>query len=273
MYKDILVHLDNSSSCEKNLESTVKLAETFDSHVTGLFVIETIQIPAYVEVAMGAELLEQNRRECLLQAKVIVDKFQKLMDRHQIKNEARIVDGHLISRLIEQAHYSDLVVVGQENPNDLNDISLSAINQLVMSCGRPVLVVPYIGSGQTIGNRVLLAWNESREAVRALHDAMPILKSAQEVIVMNVNSKKTNERRLSSDIGVHLARHDINVKISNTISSDLSVGDTLLSRAVDLNVDCIVMGAYGHSRMREVVLGGATRHLLQHMTVPTLFSH
>jgi len=146
--------------------------------------------------------------------------------------------------------------------------------ELALGVGRPVLVVPRYGTFETVGQRVLIAWNGSREATRAVNDAIPILKMATKVTVLSVDPEGEPDRRLpGADLALHLARHGIAAEAESTQALDIGVGDVLLSRAADLGADLIVMGAYGHSRLREMMLGGATRHLLQHMTVPVLMSH
>jgi nucleotide-binding universal stress UspA family protein len=137
-----------------------------------------------------------------------------------------------------------------------------------------VLIVPRYGVFGTVGERVLIAWNGSREATRAAHDALPLLKRATKVTVLSIDPDHDSQRRVpSADITLHLARHGVAAEADSTVALDIAVGDVLLSRAADLGADLIVMGGYGHSRVREMVLGGATRHLLQHMTVPVLMSH
>ncbi len=145
-----------------------------------------------------------------------------------------------------------------------------------MTSGRPVLVVPYIGPGKSVATHVLVGWNASREATRAVNDAIPLLQRAKKVTVLAVDPEGGTEGHgevPSADISLHLARHGIKVEAAQTVTGDIDVGDALLSRASDLGADLIVVGAYGHSRMREFILGGVTRHLLQHMTVPILISH
>jgi nucleotide-binding universal stress UspA family protein len=274
MYKDILVQIDNAKSCESRRQAAVALAEKFGAHVTGLYVIEPVQLPAYAEVAIGADLLEQSHREYERQAEEASKAFRSAMDRAGVANEFRIEEGLTSLKTIEHGHYSDLLVLSQANEDDPNDISGGLVDEVVLGVGRPVLVVPYVGMRDTIGKKVLLAWNGSRESVRALHDAMPILQAAEKVVVMSVNPKESEDQHIAgADISLHLARHDVNTVVNSTVSREIEIGDTLLSRASDEGVDLIVMGAYGHSRFRELVLGGATRHLLQHMTVPVMMSH
>lgn len=274
MYKDILVQVDSARSVEARRQAAIALAQKFNAHVTGLYVIEPVQLPAYAEVAIGADLLERSYREYERQAGEAGKAFRAAMDRAAVPNEWRTAEGLTASRTIDHGHYSDLVVLGQANPDDPDDISRGLVDEVILGVGRPVLVVPYIGARDTIGKKILLAWNGSREAVRAVHDAMPLLKAADKVVVMAVNPKEGEGTHIAgSDISLHLARHDVNTVVNSTASREIDVGDTLLSRASDEGVDLIVMGAWGHSRFRELVLGGVTHHMLQYMTVPVLMSH
>ncbi len=137
-------------------------------------------------------------------------------------------------------------------------------------------MVPYIGARQEMGRNVLVAWNGSREATRAVNDALPILERADKVTVLAVNPGKNGNDHgdiPSADIALHLARHGVKAEASQTVSDELEVGSIILSRISDLGADLVVMGAYGHSRMRELMMGGVTRDLLRHMTVPVLMSH
>ena len=150
-----------------------------------------------------------------------------------------------------------------------------------MRCGRPVLVVPYIGAVMrgaepVIGRRIMVAWDAGREAARAVSDALPLLQQAERVDLIVVNAVKGAHRHgpePGADIAQHLARHDVHVQVDHLQVHDLSPADTLLSLLSDRDSDLLVMGAYAHSRMREIVLGGVTRNMLEHMTVPVLMSH
>jgi len=273
MYKDILVFADRAKSWESRQAATIDLANRFDSHVTGLYVVEPVVLPAYAEVAIGAELLQESRESSLNEAKRIGEGFRSKLDHAGVANEWRVVEGACAARTIDNAHYSDIVVMSQQNSEDIDDYHTGLIDDVVLGCGRPVLVLPYIGVPENFGSTILLAWNGSRESVRALHDTMPLLQKAQKVIVMTVNPETDSDHIAGADISVHLARHDVRTVVNSTVSGDIDIGDTLLSRAADEGVDLIVMGGYGHSRFRELVLGGATRHLLHHMTVPVVMSH
>ena len=161
--------------------------------------------------------------------------------------------------------------MGQPAPNPIVDLP----ETVALTTGRPVLVVPFIGA-KPPGKIVLLCWNASREAARAAADALPFLKAAQKVIVLVVNptvSAEGHGEEPGADAAAWLARQGVKVTVQRDVAPDADVGGLILSRAADHDADLIVMGIYGHSRMREMVLGGASRTLLASMTVPVLMSH
>ena len=172
------------------------------------------------------------------------------------------------------ARYADLVVLGQPDSENGGEVDAQVPEDVVLSAGRPALVVPYIGAGEEIGKRVLIAWDGGREAARAVNDALPLLEKAEFVAVLVVNpSQGAHGEEPGADIALHLARHGIAVEAQHIEVRDLSTGNALLSRLADEAIDLLVMGAYGHSRLREMVLGGVTREVFQQMTVPVLMSH
>jgi nucleotide-binding universal stress UspA family protein len=145
-----------------------------------------------------------------------------------------------------------------------------------MSAGRPVLLVPYASSVTSPGAHVMVGWDGSREATRAVHDAMPFMRAAKATTVVTVNGARGEPRpRIpGADIATLIARHGVNVEVKDIeASSDASIGDALLSQASAIGADLLVMGAYGHARWQELVMGGATRTILKSMTVPVLMSH
>ena len=145
-----------------------------------------------------------------------------------------------------------------------------------MTSGRPILVIPYIGRFDTFGTNILVGWNNSREAARAMNDAIPLLAKAASVTILEANPigrKPASDDATSADITRHLARHGISAKTARTSTDRMSASDALLSYAADVSADLLVVGGYGHSRLRELILGGVTRELLQHMTLPVLMAH
>jgi nucleotide-binding universal stress UspA family protein len=273
--KDLLVHVDNDAACSSRVDVAVALAAQHEAHLTGLHPMGRPRLPGYVEVELPRNFLEEQRHHLEERARQAEERFHERARRRGILGEWRVDTGDVIGTLKLHARYADLTVVGQgvdlqDAPYDLAFLP----EELALGVGRPVLVVPRYGTFETVGERVLIAWNGSREATRAVHDALPILKLATKVTVLSIDPERDPQPRVpSADIALHLARHGIAAEAASTTGLDIGVGDLLLSRAADLGADLIVMGAYGHSRVREMVLGGATRHLLQHMTVPVLMSH
>ena len=176
-----------------------------------------------------------------------------------------------------QARYADLAILGQRNPTDT---SLAAVSDVVgttlLSSGRPVLVLPYLGDFSAVGRNILAGWKSTREAARAINDAMPLLQRADTVTVLAINPEHGiggDGDVPASDIALHLARHGVKASAAHTVAKEIPEGDALLNYASDNGADLIVAGGYGHSRMRELMFGGVTRTLLTSMTVPVFLSH
>ena len=273
--KDLLVHVDNDDACTARIDVAVTLAARHEAHLTGLHVMSWPHLPGYVESQLPPAFHEEQRRELDERARQAAARFHEHARRGGVTPEWRTTEGDVLGMVGLHARYVDLTVLGQGV--DLRDPSGELAwlpEELVLGVGRPVLIVPRYGTFPTVGERVLIAWNGSREATRAVNDALPILRGAATVIVLSIDAEGEPARRVAgADIALHLARHGIRVEAASTRSVDLPVGDVLLSFAADCGADLLVMGAYGHSRLREMLLGGATRHLLQHMTVPVLMSH
>ena len=174
------------------------------------------------------------------------------------------------------ARYADLAILGQHDPDDAASGPRYLPEEVMLGCGRPVLIVPYIGPAATFGERVIVAWDASREAARAVNDALPLLRRAKQVGVVSVNPRPwpfAHGEEPGADIGLHLARHGVKVEVQRIEGRDIDTANAILSHVADQSADLLVMGGYGHSRLRELVLGGVTRTILTEMTVPVLMSH
>jgi nucleotide-binding universal stress UspA family protein len=283
-FKDLLVHLDNDPRCEARLALATGLAQRCGAHLVGTYVVD---IPP-TEFFFGTELaytgsapvhlMEQIRRDALAAAASTEVAFRDRLRREGVEGEWRLVEGNLPATVALHARYADLAIVGQPNPNEPRDDRYrdGAIVETVMTSGRPVLAVPYAGDFPVMGERVLVAWNASREAARAINDALPLLAQAKTVTVLAVNPRfgvRGHGDVPAADVALHLARHGVKAEAAHTASGDIADSQALLSYAADISADLIVAGAYGHSRAREVIFGGMTRTLLREMTVPVLFSH
>ncbi len=273
-YKDILTYADAANSAPVRLDVAAALAAAHDAHLTALHVMERPQVPAAViEGGLSAALKgwqEKVMNERAVQAKKEVE---DAIRRSGQAIEWRCAEGETIPAALLHSRYADLLVVSQSGGEDDDPTAGDELPEaMLMESGRPVLVVPRYGKFPTLGERVLVAWSRTREASRSVHDALPILEAAKSVVVMEVNPRRDGHHA-GADIATHLARHGVKAEVASTTARDIDVADAILSRATDLGADLIVMGGYGHSRLREYAFGGVTRYLLEHMTVPVLMAH
>ena len=273
--KDLVVFVDATKTAPTRVEYAAGLADKFDSHTIGIFVKPPSMVPAYVmaQIPPEARKIHDDSLDQMAQkaGSVFEDRMRAAM-RHD-RSEWRIIHGDPTAAMALMGRYADLVVVGQHGPDEDEVASGLDSDELVLSCGRPVLLVPHAYRVDTVGERVLVAWNATREAARAVADAMPILEQAKQVTVLCINPPPHLGDEPGADIALHLARHGVKAEAAHIFAHDIDPGDALLSRAADLSADLVVMGAYGRPRLRELVLGGVTRQMLQHMTVPVLMAH
>ena len=276
-YKTIVVHVGGDARRRERLDIACNLAAAFDAHLVGLFALAEFLVPFALGGNAGAVIEEEGRwrDEAARSAK---SDFDAAAARAGVaKTEWRRSDRAVLGAARVSARYADLVVIGQADPDHVDEARMPAVfaEDLVLSAGRPVLVVPYAGRFPSVGSRVLVAWNAGREAARAVTDALPLLRRAKSVEVVAFEPRRSGAdhgAEPGADIALFLARHGVKVSAARQ-QADIDIGSQILSRAADTDADLIVMGAYGHSRAREVVLGGATRSLLEAMTVPVLMAH
>ena len=262
-YQDMLVHIDDGEATPGRLKTAVELAERFGAHLTGVYVDPGLALPTLIDVPISPNLIEELENEHRDRRDRAERQFRTTLDRSEVKSEWRLAEGELGNTLSRHARYADLAVLGQEGTEDQKMVIGGLPDTVALTCGRPVLVVPYIGARTAPGKHVMVAWNGSREAARAVNDALPILKGADKVEVMCANPARGELEDADlpgADLCLHLARHGVKAEAETLVTSDLEI-------------DLLVMGAYGHARWREVVLGGVTRQLLEQMTVPVLMSH
>jgi len=277
--KDILVQIDGSKTAAGRFAAAIGLAEAHGAHLTGLCLAVEPPIPATILGLVPPDLLTGQRNAIHEQAEAAAAQFRLAAGKAGLPNECRIVqvlDIDAADVFIQHARHSDLIVLSQVDAAEVSVLGTGFPADVVLGSGRPVLNIPYIGPAATLGQRVLVAWDGGREAARAVNDALPILERAHSVTVLSVNPDASSDgqrRDPGADIALHLARHGVKVTAARTIAQEISVGDAILADIADNGTDLLVMGAYGRSRLRELVLGGVTRHMFEHMTVPVLMSH
>lgn len=278
-YKNLLVQLDSSTACGKRVAAALDLAQRFDAHLVGLYVSPELSVPSFIEAQLGEQVRAMQldlRRE---RADKAVAAFEEAARKAGVTVESRRHAAFLdeIPEVVAlHGRYADLVVLGQHDPDDEEALPGALVEETLMSLGRPAVVVPYIGAPEGFGRRVLLAWDAGREAARAASDALPLLRKAEVVRILCVNPKKgigAHGEEPGADIALSLARHGVKAEAQHVVDRELDIADVLLSRAADQDADLMVLGAYGHSRIRELVLGGVTHSLLRQMTLPLLMAH
>lgn len=271
--RDLLVHLDLSTHCPARVRLATALARRWDAHLTGLYVTPQLEVPHFLTDQFAPAALDDAFATVAFQRDQTQTMFETAAKEAGCTAEWIEIMGDPSTVVPAQARHVDLTILGQIDPAEkLLGGDRALPEHVAMGTGRPVLVVPYAGAFESVGERVLVAWNDSPQAARAVNDALPLLTRAKSVTVLEIDPPVETEEG-GTDIGRHLQRHGIAGEIARTTSRGIDVADLLLSRAADASADLIVMGVYGHSRRRELVLGGVSRHILQHMTMPVLMSH
>jgi nucleotide-binding universal stress UspA family protein len=275
MIKDIVVKLSLGEQDPAG-SFAISVAETFDAHLLGVaFAYEPI-VPYAPMGGIPVEIIESQRVESEKIARTAIARFEAAAKRAGISFETRVMNATVSAASEELGRMGrrfDLVVLGQPTretpmPDEMID------EGVLFECGRPVIFVPFIQKTGLKLDRVMVCWDGGRAATRAIADAMPFLEKAKQIEVVVVGSKPPKSDEIAgADLGQHLARHGLKVDVKRITAPDIDVPSTILSHAADASTDLIVMGGYGHSRLREFVLGGATRGLLESMTVPVLMSH
>ena len=277
-YKTILVHADHSRHAAMRIKIAGEIAIAENAHLIGAamtgisrFVYQDSMMDySGTIVASHIDFLNERATSALAEFETIAQKMGvQSFEKRQIDDEPE-------GGLSLQARYCDLVVVSQTDPDESTPGVIADLPEHVMlNCARPVLVVPYAGQFEQIGNNALVAWDGSMEATRAVTNAIPLLKRAKNVTVALFNPSMKGDahgEQPGVDVALYLARHNIKVDVLQQ-HTGLDVGNALLSLAADLRSDVLVMGGYGHTRFREVLLGGVTKTMLKTMTVPVLMSH
>ncbi|MDM0045076.1 universal stress protein [Variovorax dokdonensis] len=275
-YKTILVHLDASRRCGANAELAARLAKAHGGLLVGLVPTGLYDgvIPGG-DVGRGADFIVESADFLRRRAERISREFRERIG-DGVPSEVRVVDAMTTEALTEHGRAADLIVLGQHDPEDPDNASGAGdiTQRVLMEAGCPILVVPYAGRFDDVPRSAVLAWDGTREASVAIRAALPALRLANKVTVLSLGAAGADDedRLMTPQLLNYLRRHDVHASAHREVT-DIGVGDALLSRLADLGADLLVMGGYGHSRIRELVLGGATRRILQSMTVPVLMAH
>jgi nucleotide-binding universal stress UspA family protein len=267
--KDIIVYVDNDKNCENRLVSATRLCQTLEAQLTGLYLLQKISIPAYAGAYVPVEIFDANDEQT-----------QKLRDRAEsvfnakceavgIGNHFHAVEGDVSTALNQYSRYSDLLIVPQRKNDRFDFNPYYQLSDVLLGAACPVLLLPDNSTSALPPETALLAWDGEHECARALSAAMPILSQVKKIDIVSINQ----EAEEAEEIAHHLSRHGIVNEVHRVEDSHLNISETLLDQAAKFENQMIIMGAYGHSRIRELMLGGTTRQILEHTTLPVLFSH
>ena len=276
MIKDIVLALEVGAARDAARDYAISVSALFNAHIAAIgFAYAPTVPPADTVSAVPFDILDAERETNRKAASDAIARFEEAARLAAVSAESRLVEASVSGATNvfgSIARTFDLSVVGQAEPKSMRDDLM--IEGALFDSGRPVLVVPYIQRAGLKLDRVMVCWDGGRNAARAINDAMPFLSRAKAVDVLTITAGKDRSGEIKGvDIAQHLARHGLNVELRRINAGDVDVGNVILSDAADRDADFIVMGGYGHSRLREFVLGGATRGILSSMTVPTLVSH
>jgi nucleotide-binding universal stress UspA family protein len=277
MIKDIIVNLSVTEEGSSALTNyAVSVAAALDAHLTGVaFVFDPI-VPISGTGYIPAEVIETQRADNETAAEAAIKIFNTMTDRAGISAEPLMPNGSLTGaadQFARMARRFDLAIVGQAQP-EMSTIEQTIGETTLFESGRPMIMVPYIQKAAFKVDNVMICWDGSRTAARAVADALPIIGNTGRAEIVIVTNERGKEDEIEgADIGQHLARHGLKVEVHRISGGDIDVADALLSHAADSGADFMVMGGYGHSRLREFILGGVTRSIFQSMTVPVLISH
>ena len=275
MIKDIVVYLTVGIKQDAAADYAVSLASAFKAHVVGIAFIDNPKISPNLVAGIPAELIDARRAAAEGLAKEAVARFQAAAKKAGVATGSEILDiapgsaGEQFGRL---ARHFDLSVIRQAGPDD--KAQEPVIEAALFESGRPLIVVPYAHKQGAKFDRVMVDWDGSRTAARAIGDAMPLLEHAKQIDVVTVATGAVKgAENPATEIGRHLSRHGLKVEVKRIVAGSIDVTNAILNHAADTSADFMVMGGYGHSRLREFILGGVTRGIMEAMTVPTLMSH
>lgn len=266
--KNLMVHLDQGARTAVRLELAASLARQHQARLVGVFaqrgqphkvgVVASWPSPEYAEARDASKAMFEKATSGLAQA-----------EWHDINRGS---DAEVLRHVTDLARHFDLAVLGQHEPDARNWVPADLVKEVILECGRPVLVIPYAGDFTAVGRRPLIAWNDSRAAAHALNDALPLIEECEEAMVLSFAARREVGDASCAEVARHLAAHGLKTKTEVLVVQDFGIMDMLLNRITDRDADLLVMGAHGQIGFPYVSRGGGTRYILQHMTAPVLMS-
>lgn len=278
-YKTISVCLTNQADAEQLLPVASMVARKFNAHLVGLYTLQNMEIYASISVQLSGNAIAEMQAIQSEQAASVKSLFEDHTKNENFVSEWRLIETSTAAaaeRLAEQARLSDLVIMMQTDSEHTHSGPATIQRHVIEHGGRPVLVIPRFANINDIGHRVLIGWSGTGECARAVHDAVPFCQISTETRLFWVSGNDSEHdaklEQSGQEMARALARHEITCSVSHRTKAGIPVGDELLNEAADSDIDLIVTGAFGHSRLYNFVIGATTSHLLKYMTVPVLFA-
>jgi nucleotide-binding universal stress UspA family protein len=276
MIKDIVVNLCVTKGGGPAGDYAVSLASAFNAHLAGVAFVYDPIVPVSATGYIPGEVIERQQADNEADAKAAIGGFTEATRRAGLAAEPLTISASLAGageQFARIARRFDLAVVGQAEP-EVSTVDDIIAETTLFESGRPLIIVPYIQKAPVKLDRVMVCWDGGRPAARAIGDAMPLLVKAGKVEIVVVTNEPGKQDEIEGvDMGRHLARHGLKINVERIPRGDVDVADALLSHAADSGADFMVMGGYGHSRLRQFILGGVTRSLFRSMTIPVLMAH
>jgi nucleotide-binding universal stress UspA family protein len=274
-YKTMLVHIDDSRCSDVRVEFAVELALKHGAHLIGLYVVcQDLLRPLFFDTSESLNLAVNEAQRAARQERAH-EHFLAATQRSGIASEWRAPPGLAVDTAMLHARHADLLIFGQQDPADpAAYVARHFLEDLLMGSGRPMILLPYAGRIDAFGDTVLVAWDGSQAAARAVADALPILQRARFVEIVCVRRRPDEDEPAGLDLATYLERQNVRAGFSSLLRvPGLSNGVTLLNALTDTHSGLLVLGAYGHARAEERVLGGVTRTMLESMTTPVFMAH
>lgn len=276
--KDILVLCDSNDSNDYRVETALCYAKAFDAHITGVHMIPFPVIPVY-----GGMYPDASSYTAAYQidraheyAESLEKSFIGIANKYDIPYEWKTIEGLDLNFIIENARYTDVVIAPVAYSHYSNEVSHNLCDYFTTKLGRPLLITPDLKKVFDLPKRVIVAWDESHEAARAVHDSLSILKQAENIQIVSVSKNDINEKEnmiRCEQLQRHLHHHNINCEVFSPEKSPKGTGYTIYESALEYNAELIVMGAYGHSKFKEIILGSTTKYLIENSTMPLFVSN
>jgi nucleotide-binding universal stress UspA family protein len=277
-YRSIFVHVDDAEPCDRRLAVAARLAHTYPAQLLGGYLMPKGDFTPFTAAVLPDAVVDRRTRATADGQSAAETRFRAAAASAGVTSiEWRAPAGDPIAAAILHARYADLAVIGQPSRGEPTEaFSAELARAVLLSCGRPVLFIPFAGEYRKVGERILIAWKDSREAARAVADALPLLKDAKEVYAMAITAdddENLHDLLAEAQVAAFLRRHQVDARVRRLAVPDINAGELLLSEAADFRADLIVMGGYSRPRVSAFVWGSVTKVMLASMTVPVLMSH